>query len=323
VGALNAHHSPFFFPPSSSHTPLAAQVPDWARNMLANRLATDGPSWVQYFSQFNSGTYSNQWMVWDTKLFAPGQPLADNTLVVLEQVRASEDRGSAVAAQWVATGRPGSRCVCKLSTRDLAPFPHVVSLPAQMPGIIEWSDHTPWLRAEAGGQGYWASYNRPSFPHIFEVSNQSALVAAYGDHFSWNNTARAQIFRRNQSAVVDGPTYERLLRYNDFQHDPVSTQGCPAGGRSGSNAISERGDLTPAGNGCLPTLAQFDEGSVDGKYTTWSALRAGTLAVRAQSGPTFDTQPPFVWSTSPFADIPHVGQPDKWAFPWVDFEFDL
>ena len=43
--------------------------------------------------------------------------------------------------------------------------------------------------------GYWASYNRPAyplFPSLFNVSGQWALINEYGDHFSWNKTARAQ-----------------------------------------------------------------------------------------------------------------------------------
>jgi hypothetical protein len=34
-------------------------VPEWLRNMLANRLASSGQSWVDAFSPFNSGTYNN------------------------------------------------------------------------------------------------------------------------------------------------------------------------------------------------------------------------------------------------------------------------
>ena len=33
----------------------------WARTILANRLAIDGPSWVKWFEPFNSGTINNQW----------------------------------------------------------------------------------------------------------------------------------------------------------------------------------------------------------------------------------------------------------------------
>ena len=33
----------------------------WARTLVANRRAVDGPSWVKWFSPFNSGTINNQW----------------------------------------------------------------------------------------------------------------------------------------------------------------------------------------------------------------------------------------------------------------------
>ncbi len=42
---------------------VPAVVFEWLRNVLANRLANDGPTWVQVFSQFNSGSYNNQNMV--------------------------------------------------------------------------------------------------------------------------------------------------------------------------------------------------------------------------------------------------------------------
>ena len=47
-----------------------------------------------------------------------------------------------------------------------------------------------------------------------------------GDWFSYNLTARAQIFARNHSMVVDEPSFRSLMRYNDFQNDPIATQGC-------------------------------------------------------------------------------------------------
>jgi len=35
-------------------------VLEWARNMLANRLATDGASWAATFARYASGTYCNR-----------------------------------------------------------------------------------------------------------------------------------------------------------------------------------------------------------------------------------------------------------------------
>ena len=77
--------------------------------------------------------------------------------------------------------------------------------------------------------GYWISFNRPFFADIFEISGQPALVEKYGDHFSWNKTARSQIFRRLMPSVVDHASYQRAMRYNDYVNDPVGMQGCKAG----------------------------------------------------------------------------------------------
>ena len=57
------------------------------RATVANRLATDGKSWTGVFSRFNSGTYNNQWMVVDNKLFRPHQQqLSPGLFWVLEQI---------------------------------------------------------------------------------------------------------------------------------------------------------------------------------------------------------------------------------------------
>ena len=61
-------------------------VLEWARNMIANKLATDAPSWTQIFSRYNSGTYNNEWMIIDYNLVVSGQPLKPNTFWVLDQV---------------------------------------------------------------------------------------------------------------------------------------------------------------------------------------------------------------------------------------------
>jgi hypothetical protein len=61
-------------------------VSEWIRVTVANRMATSGSEWSTYFSQYNSGTYNNQWQIVDYKLFTPGKPLPKGTLWILEQV---------------------------------------------------------------------------------------------------------------------------------------------------------------------------------------------------------------------------------------------
>ena len=54
--------------------------------LVANRLANNGSSWCSLFALHNSGTYNNQWMILDFKLFEPGKPLKPDTLWILEQL---------------------------------------------------------------------------------------------------------------------------------------------------------------------------------------------------------------------------------------------
>lgn len=58
----------------------------WIRVIVANRMAASGKDWATYFSLYNSGTYNNQWMIVDNKLFNPGKPIVANTLWIAEQI---------------------------------------------------------------------------------------------------------------------------------------------------------------------------------------------------------------------------------------------
>nr|CAH0106100.1 unnamed protein product [Daphnia galeata] len=62
------------------------QVLEGVRSMVANRLASNGKEWTEVFSRHNSGTYNNQWMIVDYKLFKPLKPLRDGLFWVLEQL---------------------------------------------------------------------------------------------------------------------------------------------------------------------------------------------------------------------------------------------
>jgi hypothetical protein len=58
----------------------------WQRVRTANQLATSGPDWFNLVSKYNSGTYNNQYMILDMKLFNPLNALPANTLFVVEQI---------------------------------------------------------------------------------------------------------------------------------------------------------------------------------------------------------------------------------------------
>jgi hypothetical protein len=242
----------------------------WARNLVANRLSSSGTQWASTFLQHNSGTYNNQWMIFDSKLFNPVRP---GLLTVAEQF----------------------------------PGPYVHS-----------EDMTSYLVNNT----YWMSYNVPFFPDMFNISNQWARVKAYGDHFTWGNCSRAQLFRSLQSSVVDEASLQKVMRHNDYLRDAVGAQGCKHG-HSASNAISERGDLTSDSADCIDDVAPQDEVSSDGKITSWKRLQISRLQTVAQSSPSFDTQPVFEWSKAPsfMHKTPHKGQPDRWDFPWREFSW--
>ncbi|XP_033618561.1 putative phospholipase B-like 2, partial [Fukomys damarensis] len=247
-------------------------VLEWVRNTVANRLAVDGASWADVFKRFNSGTYNNQWMIVDYKVFIPSGPRLDSgVLTILEQI----------------------------------------------PGMVVVADKT----AELYEKTYWASYNIPSFESVFNASGLQALVAQYGDWFSYSKSPRAQIFLRNQSLVHDLDSMVRLMRYNDYLHDPLSRCAACDPQPNGENAISARSDLNPAdGSYPFPALRQRSHGGIDVKVTSRSL--AAAMSLLAVSGPTWDQVPPFQWSTSPFRDTLHMGHPDLWKFApvWVSWD---
>lgn len=130
---------------------------------------------------------------------------------------------------------------------------------------------------------------------IFNASGCNELVEKFGPWFSLDQNPRAQIFRRNQTAVTDvdsmvrlmryGPAqiwwcwmflscvgsfiyriHASLFRYNNFKEDPLSKcEGCDPP-ENGENAISARSDLNPA-NGTYPfgALRQRPHGGTDMK----------------------------------------------------------
>jgi hypothetical protein len=185
-------------------------VLEWLRNVLANRLATDGPSWAALFSRYASGTYTNSWMIVDSNLFQPGQPPPANTLTVLEEMPG-----------------PGN-----IAVMDRTPV---------LRGEAGSWPASPW------GAGTWASYNVVSDERLFVLSGQEQLVEEYGGaegpgaFFTLLNTSRANIFRREAPSVQDLPSMQRVIRYNEFKTDPLSRLACGvAPPFSATNAIADR-----------------------------------------------------------------------------------
>ncbi|XP_007468655.1 PREDICTED: putative phospholipase B-like 2 [Lipotes vexillifer] len=198
-----------------------------------------------------------------------------------------------------------------------SPGRRVLTILEQIPGMVVVADRT----SELYQKTYWASYNIPSFESVFNASGLPALVAHFGDWFSYDGSPRAQIFRRNQSLVHDLHSMIRLMRYNDFLHDPLSLCKACNPKPNGENAVSARSDLNPA-NGSYPfqALHQRSHGGIDVKVTSTALAKA--LRLLAASGPTWDQLPPFQWSSSPFSSLLHMGQPDLWKFSPIEIWWD-
>jgi hypothetical protein len=67
----------------------SSQVLSWIRTMIANRMASNGEEWTTIYSNYNSGTYNNQWMIIDynkVKAAVGTGSLPDGTFWVLEQI---------------------------------------------------------------------------------------------------------------------------------------------------------------------------------------------------------------------------------------------
>ncbi|KAM6216293.1 phospholipase B-like 1 [Rhynchocyon petersi] len=58
----------------------------WQRVRVANMMARDGRMWAEIFSQYNSGTYNNQYMVLDLKKVQLNNSLHNGTLYIVEQI---------------------------------------------------------------------------------------------------------------------------------------------------------------------------------------------------------------------------------------------
>ncbi|XP_021488857.1 putative phospholipase B-like 2 [Meriones unguiculatus] len=198
-----------------------------------------------------------------------------------------------------------------------SPGSRVLTILEQIPGMVVVADKTEELYKTS----YWASYNIPFFETVFNASGMQALVAQYGDWFSYTKNPRAQIFRRDHPRVEDMDSMLRLMRYNDFLHDSLSLCEACNPKPNAENAISARSDLNPA-NGSYPfqALRQRAHGGIDVKVTSFSLAKS--MSMLAASGPTWDQLPPFQWSKSPFHSMLHMGQPDLWTFAAIRVPWD-
>lgn len=80
----------------------------------------------------------------------------------------------------------------------------------QMVTYSKYQDMTDKLNNDT----YWASYNNVYFPEFREISHEDKMVAEKGPElYSWSDSSRAKIFRRDHDKVVNMTTMMHMMRF--------------------------------------------------------------------------------------------------------------
>lgn len=203
----------------------------------------------------------------------------------------SKNNGGTYNNEWYVLDR-------KLFTPGQAPPAGTLTVVNQMPTTIAHQDMTPTLV----DQKYVPSYNVPVIDSIANLAGYpEAIRQRGGDSLSYEDCARAKIFRRDHHNVTDISTLKFLIQYNDYENDELSQ-------KNPFNAIASRGDKLKK------DAMAF--GAIDAKVTSVSEANAGV--VHAFSGPT-PQQGPWSFDTPGVNVGPYDGLPVKSDFKWVAF----
>jgi len=180
--------------------------------------------------------------------------------------------------------------------------PGLLTVCEQIPGLVVTGDVTQQLE-----RGYWASYNVPYWPEIYNRSGYPEFIAEHRQHaptavtgVSYQLAPRAKIFRRDVGNVVDLPSLKTFMRSNGYPTDPYFLDK-----PSPFDAICSRGDLMGYLGGC------YDSKVVNAE---WVALeKAEMINGPTRAGGAFK---PFRW-TPEMNSTAHMGMPAEF-----DFEFE-
>ncbi|CAD2221930.1 lysosomal/endosomal membrane protein p67 [Angomonas deanei] len=292
------------------------RVPTFLRTQLANLLSSSDPqNWFYWFGLHNSGTYSNQWMVLDMgRLQHVRLPLPSGVFWVGEQLPQMPPDSDESAA--------GSSNAFN---------------PVSFGMVVE--DLTQTLNE----QTYWGSYNMPYFEQVYQESGTAAQYAELGELYSYTNTSRARIFRRDQANITSLDGVVRLMRKGDYKRDPFSLiPNCTGAGADGHTCdpasssfltIASRGDLNPEGGRerygpSYARLGHRNHGGTDVKISSWSGMtqHPGDWRAHVVCGPTTaeHTLPTFRWRPGLYDVMPPIwGLPVEYDFPLVQVQTEV
>lgn len=300
-------------------------ISEYLRVMTATALASTGAEWMAIFETENSGTYCNEWMVVDMKLYGSGGGVGMGALT------------TAVGS----TGVGDAREEVLLFNETMIPN-GTLWVADQLPGSVVKADLSHVLREK----GYFGSYNIPYFPSVFNISGNNVAEALWGAGVAgYRHYARAEIFARDAPNAQSRDDVRRLMRRNEYQTDPMAIiPNCTGANLTVTEnvcdpvwspwlAIAARGDLVPYQANASMYVRQYGQGwtfyaptqaygAIDAKVASWSASfpSNGTLFGWIVAGPSTNEGllPPFRWSEfDGILSPPPLGQPDLFDFPWL------
>jgi len=174
-----------------------------------------------------------------------------------------------------------------------------------LPGLVKINNVTDIFKF-----GYWSSFNIPFDKEIYDLSGLKEIIDARPEavsYLSYDMSARTKIFRRDHWSSDNLDGFMKLMRYNDYLHDPFS-EGNP------SYSISSRSDL-----------AGSCSGAYDSKVGVLSEWNETNVKFRLIGGPTFNEElgiEPFAWINASENCRNHVHNliPDVIKFDWIEYE---
>lgn len=256
-------------------------VLEWLRNMIANRLATDGPSWVSTYSLHNSGTYNNQNMILNYNKFVPGRPVQAGLLYICEQIPGyirSHDVSMMLETQRY------------FGSYNTAFDPEIREIGGANANVAHYG---PWFEYESTPR---ALIFRRGAPNVHNIDDMKRIMR-------YNNF-------RNDTLSLQLPSCQFLRMTNCTP---------PYSGENAISCRCDLNPLD--GVYAFPALGFRNHVGTDAKISSFRTFNPKSLHCWAISGPTYDDLPPFQFSTSPFNNTTRLGLPDLWQFPWVEINW--
>ena len=175
-------------------------VPYWARVTVATRGASTGKQWHAAFYRENSGTYNNQWMTVDYKLFTPREPLKKGLLLVSEQLPGGLFHAAEDQTEVLQRGHWPSYNV---------PF---------YPDVYQASGYPAVVRAKGPSQSYQLAPRAPIFRRDADRGQDLGAV----QHFMRENRWDANATAASADPLFPGPVSAIAARADLDASDPRS-----------------------------------------------------------------------------------------------------